>query len=227
MCGRYQNHLPRDAIARYFGARPTFSENAEHYNAAPTQMLPVVRWNPKTKERTLDLLRWGLIPHWATDPKVGYRMINARGETVATRPAYRDAFRSRRCLVPAVGFYEWKRTARGPKQPYYIIPRDQPMFGFAGLWEGWHDPRTREWLHTFTIITGPPNSLVAKLHDRMPAILDEANWPAWLGEVETSPDDLKKMIAEAYPSQMMTAYPISTRVNNVKNDDEKVIEPLG
>lgn len=126
MCGRYQSHLPRDAIAKYFRARATYTEDAEHYNAAPSQMLPVVRFEPKAKERRLDLLRWGLIPHWAKDPAIGNCLINARAETAATLPAFRSAYKSRRCIVPAAGFYEWKRTGRGVKLPHYIKPNDSP-----------------------------------------------------------------------------------------------------
>jgi len=224
MCGRYQSNTPKDTLARVFNAIPSFDLLTPRYNAAPTQMLPVVRFDPKAKARSLDLLRWGLVPHWAKDLKIGSGLINARVETVATKAAFREAFKARRCLVPAAGFYEWK-GAKGAKQPYSIAPRDAPVFAFAGLWENWKNPADGEWVRTFTIITGKPNSLMADLHNRMPVILEEAYWPAWLGETETTTAELEKMIAEPYPSQLMTGHPVSTRVNNVRNDDASLIEP--
>ena len=224
MCGRFQSSTPKDTLARIFNAIPSYDVQTMRYNAAPTQMLPVVRYDPKAKSRSLDLLRWGLVPHWAKDLKIGSGLINARVETVATKPAFREAFKARRSLVPAAGFYEWK-GAKGSKHPYSIAPRDAPLFAFAGLWEIWKHPTEDDWVRTFTIITGKPNSLMADIHNRMPVILDEMLWPAWLGEVETTPAELEKMIAEPYPSQLMTAYPVSTRVNNVRNDDASLIEP--
>jgi putative SOS response-associated peptidase YedK len=224
MCGRFQSSTPKDNLARIFAAIPSYDDQTIRYNAAPTQSLPVVRYDPKAKTRSLDLLRWGLVPPWAKDLKIGSGLINARVETVATKPAFREAFKKSRCLVPAAGFYEWK-GAKGSKQPYSIAPRDAPVFAFAGLWETWKHPGTDEWVRTFTIITGKPNSLMVNLHNRMPVILDETHWPAWLGEVETTPSELEKMIVEPYPSQLMTAHPVSTRVNNVRNDDSSLIEP--
>jgi putative SOS response-associated peptidase YedK len=225
MCGRFQSNLPKDTLARIFNADPSIDVLTPRYNAAPTQMLPVVRYDPKAKERTVDLLRWGLVPHWAKDLKIGSGLINARVETVATKPAFREAFKSRRCIVPAAGFYEWKRTTEGTKEPYNIVPRDASVFAFAGLWENWKNPENGVWVRTFSIVTGKPNSLMANLHTRMPVILDEMLWPAWLGETETTTAELIKMVADPYPSQLMTAHRVSTRVNNVRNDDMSLIEP--
>ena len=225
MCGRYQSNLPKEALARIFNAIPSFDVQTIRYNAAPTQLLPVVRYDPKAQERTLDLLRWGLIPHWTKDLKIANTLINARVETAVTKPAFREAFKSRRCLVPAAGFYEWKASRIGTKHPYSIAPRDAPVFAFAGLWENWMNPADGHSVRTFAIITGSSNSLMADLHNRMPVILDGMLWPAWLGEDEMTPAELEKMIAEPYPSQLMTAHPVSTRVNNVRNDDAGLIEP--
>lgn len=226
MCGRYQSHLPLEAIVTFFGARATFIEGGQHFNAAPAQMLPVVRFEPKARERRVDLLRWGLVPHWAKDQHIGNRLINARAESAWRLPAFGAAFASRRCLVPAAGFYEWKTSPNGPKQPFYIEPTNSLMFAFAGLWEGWHDPATHEWLHTFAILTCPPNDLLGEIHHRMPVILDERFWSAWLGETQASEEELKNMILQPYPSHLMALYPVSRRVNRVRNDDVALIKAL-
>jgi len=212
-------------MTRIFNAVPSFEDHVIRYNAAPTQMLPVVRYDPKAKVRTLDLLRWGLVPHWAKDPKIANTLINARVETLSVRPAFRQALADRRCLVPAPGFYEWKKT-ESSKQPYCVAPRDTPLFAFAGLWENWKNPVSGTWLRSFTIITGKPNSLMADIHNRMPVILDEASWPAWLGEVDATLEQLQMMIVEPYPSQLMKAHPVSSRVNSVRNDDADLIESV-
>jgi putative SOS response-associated peptidase YedK len=226
MCGRYQSYLPLEAIVTFFGARATFIEGGQHFNAAPAQMLPVVRFEPKAQERRVDLLRWGLVPHWAKDQAIGNRLINARAESAWRLPAFGSAFASRRCLVPAAGFYEWKKTPNDPKQPYYIEPTNALMFAFAGLWEGWHDPVSQEWLHSFAILTCPSNELLREIHNRMPVILREPSWSAWLGEVQVNQDELKKMILQPYPSPLATVCPVSTRVNNVRNDDAALTTAL-
>lgn len=168
----------------------------------------------------------GTDPHWSKDENIGARTINARCETLSTTPSFRDAFESRRCLIPAGGFYEWRR-ADGTKVPYAIVPRDEPMFAFAGLWENWRDRNVAgsEWIRTCTIITGPPNESVAPIHDRMPVILPRNAWAKWLGEEPVNQAELQDLL-KPYPSARMLIYPISTRVNSVKNDDEAVIEPL-
>jgi putative SOS response-associated peptidase YedK len=144
--------------------------SAPNYNGAPTQQLPVVRLDEEGR-RSLDLLRWGLIPFWAKDSAIGMRCINAMAETAAAKPAFRDAFRRRRCLVPVDGFYEWQKRSTGKKQPYAIVSADGKPFAMAGLWENWKEPQSGETVRTFTIITGPPNELVAPIHNRMPVIL--------------------------------------------------------
>ena len=190
------------------------------YNAAPSQELLVIRQNHKTGERSLDLLQWGLIPNWCYDPKGGRRPINAKSESVSKLPMFRDAYALRRCIVPVDGFFEW-RAIKGArvKQPYAIAMKDGSPFGLAGLWENWRNPNTGEWKRTFAIITVPSNQLVAKIHNRMPAILEPAGYDRWLG-LEPDPHDL----LITYPSEPMTIWPISTRVNKPENDDPTLLE---
>jgi putative SOS response-associated peptidase YedK len=155
-----------------------------------------VRFNQETKERSLDALRWGLVPHRAKDLKMRSRMINARAEAVAILPAFRDAFNSRRCIIPASGFYEWVQTGAA-KQPYAIVPEGDPLFAFAGLWESWRDRPAgdgAEWIRTCTIITGEPNEFVAPIHNRMPVILPREAWPLWLSEQPASADELQALL---------------------------------
>jgi len=220
MCGRYYITTDADQLARKFGVSGPLPNVEARYNAAPTQILPVVRRNPETGERALSMLRWGLVPVWATDLSVGNRMINARCETVATTAAYRSAFQKRRCLVLADGFFEWQKAAGG-KQPY-AITTNAPPFAFAGLWEGWKDPATEQWVHTFTIITGPANAAVAAVHDRMPVILPEEHWAAWLGDERGS--DLHSML-RPFPAERTCLWPVSKAVGNVRNDSPELIAP--
>jgi putative SOS response-associated peptidase YedK len=179
MCGRFTHRLTWEQIRdlyRLTDARQGELDLKPRYNAAPTDVMPVCRLD-RSGQREIAVLRWGLIPFWANDPKVGFKSINARAETVATAPAFRDAFKRHRCLVPANGFYEWKKLAGGGKQPYLIQMRDGTPFSFAGLWDRWNKGEAP--IESFTIITGEPNSLVADLHDRMPVILDPADYDAW------------------------------------------------
>ena len=169
-----------------------------------------MRRHPKTGERVLGLLRWGLIPHWSNDPTIASKTVNARGETVRTVPSFRDAYRSRRCLVPADAFYEWKATGM-TKQPFAIALRDRRLFAFAGLWENWKDPSSSQWVRTFTILTTKPNELVAPLHDRMPLILAQADYEQWLDPTHDSAS-----LIRPYPADEMTAWPISTRVQRAR-----------
>jgi putative SOS response-associated peptidase YedK len=190
------------------------------YNAAPSQELLVIRENHKTGERSLDLIRWGLIPHGCEDPTGGRKPINAKAETIATRPMFRDAYARRRCIVPVDGFFEWRAIehARG-KQPYAIAMKDGSPFGLAGLWENWKNPAIGEWERTFAVITVPSNDLVGQIHNRMPAILERAGYNRWLG-LEPDPHDL----LITYPSELMTMWPISTRMNKPENDDPSLLD---
>src|SRR5262245_5967973 len=175
MCGRYAITTAPEAIRRLFGIGGETPNFPLHYNAAPGQDLPVIRLHPESGERVLGMLRWGLIPYWAKDRKIAWKCVNARGETVKTAPSFRSAYKSRRCLVPADAFYEWKASGR-TKQPYAIAMRHRQPFALAGLWENWKDPESGDWLRTYTILTTKPNELVARLHDRMPAILTTAEY---------------------------------------------------
>ncbi len=223
MCGRFLNRTPVSETARIFRVKTPAPNYPPRYNIAPTQDVIAVRFNPETRERTLDALRWGLIPFWAKDPSIGSRLINARAESLAEKPAFRDAFLERRCLIPADGFYEWKK-AGGAKTPYAIVPREGP-FAFAGLWERWKDPKSQEAVRSCTIVTGEPNRLVAPIHNRMPVILDESAWAVWLGEADASPAELQALL-RPYPAERMRAYPIGTRVNNARSDEPSLIDPL-
>jgi putative SOS response-associated peptidase YedK len=170
----------------------------------------------------LDALRWGLIPYWAKDPRIAYKTINARVETVDTARSYRQAFKKRRCLIPADTFYEWKKVVGG-KIPYAIGMKDDAPFVFAGLWEGWKDPATDEWLRTCAIITGEPNELVAQIHTRMPVILPEEDHSKWLGETEAG--DLKALL-KPFPANQMRIWAISPRVNSPENNDPDILTPI-
>jgi putative SOS response-associated peptidase YedK len=225
MCGRYLNKLPVEEIARLFGTRGALPNYPARYNIAPTDPVLAVRFNAKTGERSLDVLRWGLIPHWAKDKSNAAKCINARAESLATTPSFRDAFQRRRCLIPASGFYEWQK-AGGARTPYAIVPAAAPLFAFAGLWENWRDrAEGAEWVRSCAIVTGPPNDRVAALHDRMPVILEAASWARWLGEAAATPGELKALLTPL-PSAAMRIYPVASRVNSVRNDDAGLIEPL-
>ena len=176
-----------------------------------------IRRNPKSEEWTLSSLRWGLIPNWSKDEKIAYRTINARVETVDTAPSYREAYKKRRCMIPADGFYEWKRTETG-KQPYSIQRKDDTPFCFAGLWEGWKRPGTEDWVRTCTIITCEPNELNARIHNRMPVILPEEYFNGWLS------GEFGKEVLLLFRSDLMSAYPISQRVNRPENNDKGILD---
>jgi len=190
------------------------------YSGAPSQELLVIRQNHQTGERSLDLLKWGLVPSWNGDPKGGPKPINATAETIRWKPMFRDAYRKRRCIVPVDGFFEWQAT-EGGKQPYAIGMKNGAPFGLAGLWENWRDPVSGDWVRTFTIITVPSNELIARFHDRMPAILQPADYERWLGS-EPDPHDL----LITFPSEPMKMWPISKRVNSPRNDDEDLLPEI-
>jgi len=217
MCGRYSLTKPIEAMRQLFLFRGPLLNLAARYNIAPSQDAPVVRLD-SGGDRQLAMLRWGLIPSWSKDPKASYSTINARAETVATKPAYRSAFKSRRCLVPADGFYEWQKVG-SQKQPYRITMKDDGLFAFAGLWERWERDGVIE---SFTIIVTEANELMKPIHDRMPVILDPTDYVAWL-DMKTPAADAQALL-RPFPPEVMRAYPISTRVNSPRNDDASVIE---
>jgi putative SOS response-associated peptidase YedK len=192
------------------------------YNVAPTQEVAIIR-ESGIGNRSMDLVRWGLMPHWMNDASVGARFINARAETAHEKPAFRDAFRARRCLVPADGFYEWQKTG-STKQPYYIRLAEGEVFAFAGLWDRWVSP-DGEPLDTFTILTTNPNDLVAPIHDRMPVILPPSAYDAWLDVATTGPREARDIL-RPYPADTMTAIPVSRFVNSPKNEGPECIVPV-
>jgi putative SOS response-associated peptidase YedK len=192
------------------------------YNAAPSQELLVIRRDRDTSEVSLDPLRWGLIPYWCKDPKGGRKPINAKAETVARLPMFRDAYGQRRCILPVDGFFEWKAIkGQKAKQPYAIAMKDASPFGLGGLWENWKEPISGEWIRTFAIITTDANELVAEIHDRMPLILAPADYVRWLSD-EPDPHDLMR----PFPAEPMRMWPISTRVNKPENDEPSILDPV-
>ena len=223
MCGRVVQKTPLSEIRVLFETVNPVPNAAPTYNGAPTDNLPIVRLD-RDGRRSLDLFRWGLIPYWAKDKSLGARCINAMRETVISKPAFRDAFRQRRCLVPADFFYEWKTTPAG-KQPYAVGIADGTPMAFAGLWERWREPVAGDVLHSFTIITGPPNELVSPIHNRMPIILPPEAWRLWLGEERTDIEELVDLL-RPYPADLMRAYPVGKRVGSVRNNDPALLDPL-
>jgi len=221
MCGRYASRLPPEYIRGVFrtvGGVPNFAAN---YNVAPSQDAMVVRRHPETGERHQNLLRWGLIPYYEKDPKGGRRPINARAETVTTSGLFRAAFARRRCLVPADAFYEWQKRPDGTKQPYAIARQDGEVMAFAGLWEGWKAPDGEIW-RTFVIVTTDANGEMSALHDRMPVILERADWPVWLGEIEGDPATL----LHPAPDHTLRKWPVSRAVNTPRNNGPELLEPV-
>jgi putative SOS response-associated peptidase YedK len=217
MCGRYELHTHPTAVALALGLEFP-PEITPRYNIAPTQQVPIVRL--REGERELSQLRWGLVPFWAKDPAIGNKLINARAETIASKPAFRESYRKARCLIPASGFYEWAKMTDGRKQPVHIGMKDGSLFAFAGLWSRW-GPKG-EALETCTIITTDANELCQQVHDRMPVILAPEHYAQWLDSAQPDPAYLLR----PYASDAMRVYPVSTRVNSPKNDDAAIIEPL-
>ena len=192
------------------------------WNAAPSQDLLVIRRNHRTGEVSLDPLRWGLVPNWCDDSQGGRKPINAKCETVHTLPTFRDAYRSRRCIIPVDGFFEWMAIkGQKAKQPYAIAMKDGRPFGLGGIWENWKDPTSGEWIRTFAIITTDANELVANIHDRMPLILAPSDYEEWLSD---HPDPRELM--RAFPASSMHMWPVSTCVNKPENDDPGIVERL-
>lgn len=226
MCGRYTLAGPDPSVLR---ARFPLGESVEidrRYNVAPgDDVVGVIRRREHEPEGAR--LRWGLVPHWAKDPKVGYRTINARAESLDERPAFKRAFERHRCLIVADGFYEWRKlddSPRPPKQPYWIsLPGGEP-FAFAGLWAAWRTPEDT-WLRSCTIVTSAANEVLEPIHDRMPVILPPEAWPVWLGETDAPAEELLATLVP-YPAERMRVYPIGPAVGNVRNDEPGVLEPL-
>jgi putative SOS response-associated peptidase YedK len=219
MCGRYASFLPAEALRALFHTVNPTPNWEPTWNMAPTRDAPVVRLHPATQARHLDLLRWGLVPHWAKDAKSVRQPINARAETVATAPMFRDALERRRCLVPADVFYEWQATEQG-KQPFAIARADGQPMAFAGLWEGWRGADGTV-MRSFAIVTTNANPVLLPLHERMPVILEPADWPAWLGEVAGEPGALLRPSAAE-----LRVWRIGMAVNSVRNDSASLLDPV-
>lgn len=226
MCGRFTLHASPEQIAAQFDVEAP-EQLADRYNIAPTQPVGIVRLDRSGNEREWALVHWGLIPSWSKDPSIGAKMINARGETVAEKPSFRAALRRRRCLIPADGFYEWKRTGSG-KQPFYIRLSSHEPFAFAGLWELWTGPDGSE-LQSCTVITTGPNELMEKLHDRMPVILAPDDYADWLGDgKDADAKEIERLqhLIRPFDAELMEAFPVSTQVNSPMHEGALLIKPL-
>jgi len=220
MCGRFSLNAAEAELRRLFGYDGPPLNIPPRYNIAPTQTSPVVALG-REGGRTLVMMRWGLVPSWSKDLKIGAKLINARADTVAEKPSFRSAFAKRRCLVPADGFYEWQAQAGGLKQPYRIHRPDGALFAFAGLWEQWQGPDGR--VLSFTIVTTGANDRLRPIHDRMPVILEARDYKAWLDPA--APREAAHALLRPLPDDWLIAGPIGTRVNSVKNDDPSVWDP--
>ena len=225
MCGRFTQERPNAELAALFAAqlRADAGEGGR-FNVAPTQRASVVLVDSDEGRRVLTGFRWGLIPGWAKDTRIGSRLINARAETVASTPAFRASFRRRRCLVPADGFYEWQRGPGG-RRPFAIRPADAAPLAFAGLWSAWRDPAfpdAPDPLGTFAIVTTTPNELMAELHNRMPVVLPAEAWERWLDPGVKDPSELRGLLVPC-SSERLVAYPVSTLVNSVRNQGPALI----
>lgn len=225
MCGRYTLASPVGVVADLFAIDPGNAPAAltPRYNVAPTQAAPVVRITRPGGPRTLELLRWGLIPSWAKEAAIGNRLINARGETLAEKPAYKWSFKKKRCLVAVDGFYEWKPEGKA-KQPFLIHREDGRPFAFAGLWSSWKSPEG-ETIDTFAIVTTSPNGLLEPIHNRMPVILAPESFDLWLDPKVEDTERLQALLTAA-PEAGFTAVPVSRAVNNPGHDSPDCIEPL-
>jgi putative SOS response-associated peptidase YedK len=219
MCGRYAFFSPAEAVKRIFSLddMPVLEPR---YNIAPTQDVPAVRAGEEGR-RTLSMLHWGLVPRWAEDRAIGNRMINARAESVADKPSFRDAFRKRRCLVLADGWYEWQ-VAAGGKQPWFVRRKDGRPFAFAGLWERWKDPADGKLLESCTIVTTSAAESLRKIHERMPVVLDDADWDRWIDTAFSETDKLLELL-RPFDGSALEAWPVGRDVNAPKNEGPELI----
>jgi putative SOS response-associated peptidase YedK len=225
MCGRARLSTDVSELKLVFKIPPEepLPNVAASWNVAPTDPVPIVRRDTKTGGRRLEVMRWGLVPYWAKDIKVGYSTFNAKAEGIEERPAFREPFRRRRCLVPFDSFYEWKKRG-AERQPYAVAHKDGSILAMAGLWDSWRSPQG-ETVRSFTVVTTTPNALLAELHDRMPVILPPARWGKWLGEEPGELAELKALL-EPCPSEELVIWAVDKRVGSVKNNDPSLIEPV-
>lgn len=219
MCGRFTLSYDAKYVEEYFDASNGVNIHTS-YNIAPSQELPVV-WQTEQGERSIRLMHWGLIPHWSKQPTSKYKMFNARADTLLQKPAYRDAYKKRRCLIPADGFYEW-HTHNGKKYPYYIQMNEHRLFAFAGLWEYWQGEKT---LYSCTIITTESNQLLRGIHERMPVILHTKDYDSWLSPDNHDTDTLATLL-RPYADTDLSMHPVSTAVNNPANNHNGLIAEI-
>jgi putative SOS response-associated peptidase YedK len=219
MCGRFASNLPPEAIAALFRTKNELPNLGPKWNVAPTQDALVVRRHPQTGERHLGILVWGFLPYWTKDPRQARRPINAKCETVATSGMFRDAFARRRCIVPATAIYEWRPVEGKQKQPFAIARQDGKPLALAGIWERWREPGG-EVTRSFAIITTDSNQLVGRIHNRMPVILEEPDWPLWLGETDGNPALLLRPAGES----TLCMWPVSRSVNSVQNEGPQLLD---
>lgn len=227
MCGRFTSTTSAADLADWFDVAEVLADELPpDHNVTPSRIVYIVR--EEGDERLLDSARWGLVPSWADDPGIGSRLINARSETAAQKPSFRSAFRRRRCLMPVDGFYEWSVVpGQRRKQPWYFTARDHGPLAFAGLWESWRSPTEPDAspLHTCTILTGQPNGVVSPIHDRMPMILGQHDWDAWLDPTNEDVEVLTAMLGPA-PEDLLTVWPVSLAVNDVHRHDDGLVIPV-
>ncbi|MEX0331277.1 MAG: SOS response-associated peptidase [Puniceicoccaceae bacterium] len=226
MCGRYTLSIGHEALARAFLAE--FAEELKtswksRYNIPPGTGVLAIHEDRDKGGRKADIFHWGLVPGWAKDPNIGYKLINARAETIGEKPSYRDAYRYRRCLVPASGFYEWDRT-KSPRQPYYFHSRKMDFMAMAGIWEHWLHPCGSEIL-SVSLITTAANKTVGSIHHRMPVLLEPANWDRWLDTANVNGEGLRELMVPA-DDDFLEAQPVSTRVNKTDADDPELLEAV-
>jgi putative SOS response-associated peptidase YedK len=230
MCGRFTLRTPATVLIEHFDLDVRNEQQLAlfdpRYNIAPTQEIAVIRTDAAVGRRIVSPMRWGLLPSWSKGPPSGPPMINARSETLADKPAFRTAFKSRRCLIPADGFYEWQLTpggGKGKKQPFYIHRPDGQPFAFAGLWESWQNADSQLAIESCTIVTTAANAALSSLHDRMPVVLAKTDYSIWLDHKATDPAALQHLLAPCGDEELI-AEPVSTHVNRVANDDSRCIQ---
>jgi putative SOS response-associated peptidase YedK len=228
MCGRYGRRADKQRIAEWMQAHDTgvFDDSyfAASFNVAPQSMQPIVRLDAETGQRELTVMRWGLVPFWSKNGKAAFNTINARAETVTTSPAFREAFKRRRCLVPADWFYEWQKVDAKTKQPFAIGLQDSSPFAFAGLWATWKDKETGKSLETYTIVTTDPNEFMEPIHNRMPVILHPKDYERWMAPAD--PAQLPVDLLRPYEADGMKVWKVGSDVGNVRNNNPDLVEPI-
>ena len=222
MCGRFALDISPDRLIAMFGLAKGV-DFAPHYNIAPSASVPVIRQSPEG-ERVADLLRWGLIPHWTKEPSIGNKLNNARAESVTEKPSFRNAYKRRRCLVPASGYYEWQEVPGERKQPWYIRLKYGEPLAMGGLWESWTSPEG-EIVRTFCVMTTGPNEIMKPIHDRMPVIIGAVDWAIWLDPQHNDAELVSNLLAP-YATNAMEAWPVSRKVSNAREEGAELIEQV-